>query len=216
MFRYDNAFFQFLGKITDYIFASVLWLICCIPVVTIGASTSALYYTVHKALKGERGYVWRCFWYAFRTNLKCTVGPSIIYVVAFLFLVVDKKMFYAILTQGSKLGMFYYIFYFLQLYLVGAAIVTFAFVARFTCTWKEAFQKGLILSIANFPWLLVIIVLAVAVAVIFVYSPIVLGILPALVCWVYDWILERIFRKLMTPEELAEDIALRQGPSAGE
>jgi len=40
-FNLDNAFFTALGKLVDSVWVSLLWLVCCIPVVTIGASTSA-------------------------------------------------------------------------------------------------------------------------------------------------------------------------------
>lgn len=47
-FNWDNIVFQMLGKLVDCVWVSILWVICCIPVFTIGASTTALYYTVHK------------------------------------------------------------------------------------------------------------------------------------------------------------------------
>lgn len=34
----DTPFFRLMGKIGDLVFANVLWLVCCIPVVTAGAS----------------------------------------------------------------------------------------------------------------------------------------------------------------------------------
>ena len=53
-FNWDNIVFQMLGKLVDCVWVSILWVICCIPVFTIGASTTALYYTVHKSIRGDR------------------------------------------------------------------------------------------------------------------------------------------------------------------
>lgn len=211
MFRYDNGFFQWIGKAVDYIFASFLWLVFCIPVVTIGVSTAALFYTVHKSLKGGRDYVFHSFWHSFRENLKCTIPGSVVYVLVFLFLVYDKAMFLSVLEQGSQLGFLYYVFYFLQLYIVGIAIVTFAFAARFTCTPTEMLKKGLRLSLGYFPWTALMILTLVVSIVIVSFSPIFLFVLPALDTWLFDWILERIFRKIMTPEQLAEELELEEG-----
>ena len=47
-FNFDNKLFGALGKAVDCVILSVLWLVCCLPVITIGASSTALYYTVHK------------------------------------------------------------------------------------------------------------------------------------------------------------------------
>ena len=61
IFNYDNGFFRVVNKIVDGFWASILWFIFSLPVVTFGASTTAFYYTVHKSLRGNRGYVWRSF-----------------------------------------------------------------------------------------------------------------------------------------------------------
>ena len=43
LFNYDNPVWRFIGKLGDLIILNVLWLITSIPIVTIGASTTALY-----------------------------------------------------------------------------------------------------------------------------------------------------------------------------
>ena len=74
-FNWDNIVFQMLGKLVDCVWVSILWVICCIPVFTIGASTTALYYTVHKSIRGDRGYTTRTFFGAFRDNFKAATLP---------------------------------------------------------------------------------------------------------------------------------------------
>ncbi len=64
----------FLFKICDtagkLIIASVLWIIGCIPILTIGTSTAALYYAVVKSVRGEESYVHTEFFRAYKRNLK--------------------------------------------------------------------------------------------------------------------------------------------------
>lgn len=60
----------YLERIFDMAAMSLLWLGCCLPIVTIGASTTALYYTVNKVWKNGRGYVAEEFWSSFKMNLK--------------------------------------------------------------------------------------------------------------------------------------------------
>ena len=45
-FRGDSAYTQIMTKIYNIFWLSILWLLCCIPVITIGASTIALYYVM--------------------------------------------------------------------------------------------------------------------------------------------------------------------------
>ena len=43
-FNYDSPLFSSINKIVDCVFLSLLWFVFSIPIVTMGASTSALYY----------------------------------------------------------------------------------------------------------------------------------------------------------------------------
>ena len=61
MFSYDNKVFDVINKIVDWLFVSLLWLLFSLPVVTVGASTTALFETVHKVIRRGKGYVWRTF-----------------------------------------------------------------------------------------------------------------------------------------------------------
>ena len=49
----DNPFFRLMGAIGDLVVLNILWLLCCLPVVTAGASTLALFAIVHKIAAGE-------------------------------------------------------------------------------------------------------------------------------------------------------------------
>lgn len=43
LFNYDNPIWRFIGKLADLMILNLLWIICSLPVFTIGASTTALY-----------------------------------------------------------------------------------------------------------------------------------------------------------------------------
>ena len=62
LFSTDGVIYRFLTVTGNIIIATVLWLIGCIPVVTIGTSTAALYYTIVKSVRKEVGYVHAEFW----------------------------------------------------------------------------------------------------------------------------------------------------------
>ena len=53
IFSLDGPLMQLLNKLADLLTLSILWLLGCLPIVTIGASTTALYYAVMKMIRGE-------------------------------------------------------------------------------------------------------------------------------------------------------------------
>ena len=66
----EGPFLQFVTKIVYSVWLNILWFVCCLPVVTIGPSTTALFYACQKMARDEEGYVTRAFFRSFRENLK--------------------------------------------------------------------------------------------------------------------------------------------------
>ena len=54
LFNPDSGIMRSLSKFTDCICLSLLFFVSCIPIVTIGTASTALYYTVHKVLRHDR------------------------------------------------------------------------------------------------------------------------------------------------------------------
>ena len=70
LFSMDGKFLSGFNKVTDLVTLNLLWLLCCIPIVTIGASTSALYQVSIQIVEDRDSYIARSFFQAFRENFK--------------------------------------------------------------------------------------------------------------------------------------------------
>lgn len=70
IFNWDSPLIQKLALLTNLVALNILWLLCCIPVFTAGAATTALYYTVFKYLAGESDEVFHPFFRSFGGNFK--------------------------------------------------------------------------------------------------------------------------------------------------
>lgn len=70
LFNPENKFWNFMGKVTDVACMSLLWLLTSLPIITIGASTSAFYAFTLDAVQDEEGSVFRSYFAAFRKNFK--------------------------------------------------------------------------------------------------------------------------------------------------
>ena len=66
----DNGFFRFMALVGDWVAVSVLWLVCCVPVVTAGASTLALFAVANKMAAGQDYFVRKDFCKAFKRDLR--------------------------------------------------------------------------------------------------------------------------------------------------
>ena len=66
LFSMDGKFLETFNKITDLVTLNILWLLCCIPIITIGASTSALYQVTLQIAENRDSYITKEFFKAFR------------------------------------------------------------------------------------------------------------------------------------------------------
>lgn len=69
-FSFDSSFYRFATRIADIMILNVLWIICSIPIVTIGASTTAVYYVCLKMAKDEETNIVKSFFKSFKENMK--------------------------------------------------------------------------------------------------------------------------------------------------
>lgn len=100
LFNTDNSFWQAVGKAGDLILLTLLAVFASLPLVTLGASLSALYYTAFKILEDDNQSTVRNFFHSFRQNLVQGMVISIIVLVFGGLLFFDVR-FMLILTAGS-------------------------------------------------------------------------------------------------------------------
>lgn len=94
-----NPFWSFVGKLLDVVVLHLLWVICCLPVVTFGASTTALYYVMMKLAADRGSHYYRMFFKAFKDNL---LKGSIIGLV---FLILEGGLVYTIYLTTVNLDL---------------------------------------------------------------------------------------------------------------
>ncbi len=88
-FDLNSPFMSFLSRLADMVWLSVLWFLCCLPVITIGASTTALYYVALKLARDEEVAVTACFFKGFKENFKQGFVLNLIFLIVGAILVAD-------------------------------------------------------------------------------------------------------------------------------
>lgn len=161
IFSTDNVVFSFLGRVCDIFLLHLLWFITSIPIITIGASTTALYYTAMKSIKLEEGYIAKRFFKSFKENFKqSTIIWLILMVIGAVF---AFDMYFAIVNGKKALILIFTIMtciYFFVFFYV------FPIQARFTNTVKTTLKNALLLAVKNMPWTILIF----AITFLFLYS----------------------------------------------
>ena len=198
----DNPIMRGMGRLADFIILNLLWVVCSIPIITIGASTTALYTVMLKLVKNEEGYIAKGFLKAFKENFKQSTIMWIIFLLISIVFVVD---FASIKLMSDKIGgILQILFLFMGALLAAWMVYAFALQARFVNTVKNTLKNAMILVFAKLPFTVLIVLLTVGpVLVTFLtVRTLVIGVMVwffavvSLVAWLNSYLLRFVFKKL--------------------
>ena len=205
LFRYDGLLFRFINKMVDAVGLSLLWLITSLPLITMGAATTALYYTTHKVIHYDRGRVWPEYWKCFLSGFKQATPLGLFLQVLIYLLGANAYSSYLMIMSGNAtLWIFLTVLIPLVLILMWA-VYLFPLVARFHSTTKAVMKNCLLIALWNLPLTLLLVGLFVACIAVVVFVPLSFTYMPVTYMLLSSVILEKIFPKYMTPEDLARE-----------
>lgn len=148
-FDLDSPLMQVLNKVADLLWLNILTLICCIPIVTAGASLTAMHYMALKIVRNEECYITRGFFKSFKENFK---QGTVIWLLFLLVALILGGDFYIMKNSGLQFNKI------IQIVITAVGVlVTFTYVyvfpvlARFDNTVLRTIKNAFIMSILQFP-----------------------------------------------------------------
>lgn len=211
MFKLDSPLMNFLNKVADIMILNLMFLLCSIPIITMGASFSAAYYMGFKMVKNEESYITKGFFKAFKENFR---QATIIWIFVLLVIGVLIADYRIILYSGIEFAQWIRISTItVTLIMSMCAVFVFALQARYTNSVKNTVKNSFLMALSHLPTAFLLIAIYAVPVVIFYFVP---QILPALVLlsmggilYFKSFLLIRVFNKyegtLVDKEEEAED-----------
>lgn len=149
IFKLDSPIMKFLTRMADLMILNVLGIVCCLPVITIGASLTATHYISLKLIRGEEGYIVRGFFESFKENFKqATIVWMIIIAVALLvagdILIINNSgiEFHVVLKTVIIIA---------GVLIACTFLYVFAILAKFDNTIMNTIKNALFMSLHQFP-----------------------------------------------------------------
>lgn len=150
IFSVDGKAFRFFGKMSDLVILNLLWLVCSIPVITLGASTTALYSVVIKMVKDEESYIVKSFFSSFRENFKQATVIWGILLAVFSLLYVD--FFFSSHTPVTGGELLFIPFAIVAILTVLTSLYVFPMLAVFRNSIKKTLKNSLYMALAHLPF----------------------------------------------------------------
>lgn len=95
-FSVDSPFYKFMQRLWDILQVNFFWVICSIPIVTIGASTAAAFKVCLHMVDDEEGYIAREFFKGFKENWKQGTVLGLVSLIAVYAVYLDIQLFNAV------------------------------------------------------------------------------------------------------------------------
>lgn len=157
MFKIDSPLMNFLNKVADIMILNILFIIFCIPVVTIGASFSAAYYMGYKMVKDEESYIVKGFWKAFKENFR---QSTIMWLIVLIVVAIIFSDYRIILYSGIEFPRWMVIsMVTVTVVVLMGAVYMFALQARYTNTVKNTIKNSFLMALSHLPTTFVLIVI---------------------------------------------------------
>lgn len=193
LFAFDSPLMNVLNKISDLMWLNILALICCIPVVTAGASLTALHYMALKIVRDEETYIARGFFKSFKENFKQATIIWLLLLLGFGLIIGD------FIITWNMAGTFYQVlravFTVAGLLLLFEYAFVFPILSKFDNTIKTTMKNALVISIVQFPKTIVMILLPIAFIALIWFFPVMFPIVLLFGVSVSAWVAAKMYNK---------------------
>ncbi len=199
MFRSDGLFSRFMNVLFDILYVGILWIVCCVPIVTAGAAATAAYYTMAKTVRYKTGYVGREFFHSFKSNLKQTIPLTLAFV--FIAVVLGIDVWYVWVNDSKGNSALFMVLVFVMFVEAGVISYIFPLLSRFDKRNFELLKIALFIMFKYLPLTLGMIVLFLMFCMGIYLMPWAILVFPGIYIYLLSYPMERILRKMMPPVE---------------
>lgn len=150
LFHYENPFIQFLVRVGDLMILNALFILCSLPVVTLGASLTALHRVTQNMLFEQEEPIIKSFFRAFRQNFKQSTLAWLVELVVIVSLVCDVLLVMAYFDGGLAKAM-YILVAVLAILVAGVFSYLMPLIARYENGMRQQVNNAVVLAIIKLP-----------------------------------------------------------------
>lgn len=156
MFSPEGAFSNWLTKFTNLVILNVLWILCCLPIVTAGAATTALYSVLLKIVQNTEGYIVKDYFKAFQKNFK---QATVIWAGILLFAIViaAEAIYYTHCPGSGKWILCLPVC--CNIFIALTALYVFPVLAFFKDPVKRIIKNSFYMAVGNLPYTILILLI---------------------------------------------------------
>lgn len=151
LFNPDSRIMIFLSRVADLVILNILWLVCCIPVVTIGASTTAMYHVIRHWQKDSVSSIMRDFFQSFKEDFKQATPVYLILLIPTVAVVMNAMLIFNPENSAAVPSYLLVIWFISALILLFISSFVYPVMAFFADSIFKTLRNAMVLALANLP-----------------------------------------------------------------
>ena len=159
LFNPDSRIMIFLSRVADLVILNILWLVCCVPVVTIGASTTAMYHVIRHWQKDSVSSIMRDFFQSFKEDFKQATPVYLILLIPTVAVVMNAMLIFNPENSAAVPSYLLVIWFISALILLFISSFVYPVMAFFADSIFKTLRNAMVLALANLPRTILISVL---------------------------------------------------------
>ena len=167
IFDTDNFFMQICEKILDLMTVNLLFLLSCLPLVTIGVAKISLYQTLFEIKGNRRVKVIRTYTRIFRENWKQGLKLGLLELALVSISLFDLLLFRT--QEALPFQVLKAVCFGIIIFTILISLCVYPLAGKFLMSFRDLLQTSLVIVSLNFPWFFVMMAVIAAILVI-IYS----------------------------------------------
>lgn len=201
----ENFFMRWFGKLADVVLLSLLWTLCSLPLVTMGAATIALYDAVARCVHGNHESPFKYFFHVFKAELLRGILITLVWAALGFVLYLG----YAFLLQWGKTSSVASVYSMVYLGTLLVPVAIFCWLipieSRFSYGFFGLHKTAATFSFVHLPTTGIMLSITAVAAVITVFFPALAILLPGIVVTLHSYFVEKVFERYISEEEQEQE-----------
>ena len=189
-FSLDSKLYKYCTFLSEVLILTILWTVCSIPIITMGAATTGMYYVFTRLLSGREGYVSRDFFKSFKQNFVQATFLTILLLFA-------AWIIYINITNLQTDSFFLPVQFVLCYELIITLIYIFPVLSRFEMKTFQLIRTCIFMANRHLFTSFTCLILFIAFVALCMYQPFLIVVAAGFYAWLTSLMFMKLFRKYL-------------------
>jgi uncharacterized membrane protein YesL len=205
LYEPEKTSWKWFGKMADSLVLSLLWALCCLPVLTIVPASIALYDSIACCVHGNKDHPYKYFFHVLKTELWRGMGMTLLWGALGALLFYGYNLLLHLGKDNAAISVYAMVYLASMLIPLGIFGWLIPLEARFSQGFFKLHKTAATFALVHLPTTALVLSVAVVGAALVAFFPVLVLILPGIVITIQCVPIEKVLQKYVSEEQEESD-----------